>query len=145
MVRWGMPEAADCEEIKHKVPAIRERAGRQLVYIAVMPESLPKLEEPERELLMDLTEAVLPACEKLMIVMEGEGFRAAIIRSAVTALMLLTRRTNALRVVDTLETALEQTEPWLPKDRRALARVVQAVGNPVPESLGGARITRRTS
>ena len=136
MVRWGVPEVADCEEIKARIPALRERAGKPLVYIAVMPADLPKLEDDHRKILMDLTEAVLPACHKLIIVMEGTGFRAAILRSAMTAVMLLTRRHDTLRVVDSLDVALELTDPWLPTDRRAIARVMREIGNPVPESLG---------
>jgi hypothetical protein len=114
LVRWGTPEPADCARIEQLIPELRARAGTPLEYIAVMPADLPSLAEPERKLLMDLTEAVLPHCRRLTIVIEARGFRGAILRSTMTALTLLTRRHDTLRAVDSIEAALEQSADHLP-------------------------------
>jgi hypothetical protein len=114
LVRWGMPEPADCMRIQQLIPQLRARAGKPLDYIAVMPADLPTLAEPERKLLMGLTEAVLPHCRRLTIVIEARGFRGAILRSTMTALTLLTRRHDTLRAVDSIEVALEQSADHLP-------------------------------
>jgi hypothetical protein len=114
LVRWGTPEPADCARIQQVIPELRARAGKPLEYIAVMPAELPSLGEPERKLLMDLTEAVLPHCRRLTIVIEARGFRGAILRSTMTALTLLTRRHDTLRAVDSIEAALEQSADHLP-------------------------------
>lgn len=114
VVRWVVPEAADRAHIERLIPNLRARAGKPLEYIAVMPADAPAFGEPERKLLMDLTEAVLPHCRRLTIVIEARGFRGAILRSTMTAVTLLTRRHDTLRVVESIEAALELSGDHLP-------------------------------
>lgn len=133
VVRWGAPTAEDCEAIKERVQAQRERCERGLVYLAIMPAELPNLDDGTRRLLMDLTEAVIPACDKLLIAMEAGGFRGAILRSAMTAVTLLTRRHDVLRVVDSVDAAVGLIAERLPADREGLAAAIEATGSPVPE------------
>lgn len=128
VVRWGPPEAADVDEIKREVPAVRRASGKPLVYIAIMPGDLPNLDEAQRKLLTDLTEAILPDCVTVAIVMEARGFRGAILRSAMTAVSLLTRKHNTIRVVDSLEGALEFAGDKLAVDRARVEQTLAEVG-----------------
>lgn len=126
VVLWGMPEPTDRARIERLIPELRARAGKPLEYIALMPADAPTLGEAERKLLIELTEAVLPHCRQLTIVIEARGFRGAILRSTMTALTLLTRWHDTLRVVDSIEAALELSAdhlpPW-PMVRQALREV----------------------
>jgi hypothetical protein len=127
VVRWGSPEPADVDELQRAVPAARQACGKDLIYIAIMPGDLPNLDEGQRKLLMDLTEAILPHCSALLIVMEARGFRGALLRSAMTAVTLLTRKHNTLRVVDSLEAAIEFTAKQS-GDRELVERVLRQAG-----------------
>lgn len=135
VVRWGTPEPADRARIERLIPELRARAGKPLEYIAVMPADSPTLGEPERKLLMELTEAVLPHCRRLTIVIEARGFRGAILRSTMTAVTLLTRRSDTLRVVDSIDAALEQSAEHLPP-RPMVRQALREVGC----ELGDARV-----
>jgi hypothetical protein len=128
VVRWGAPEAADVDEIKGAVPVIHEACGKELIYIAVMPGDLPNLDDGQRKLLMELTEAILPHCSAVLIVMEARGFRGALLRSAMTAVTLLTRKHNTLRVVDSIEAAVEIVAEKLPGGRDLVERTLRKVG-----------------
>jgi hypothetical protein len=129
VVRWGSPEAADVDEIKRIVPSVKRSIGKDLVYIAIMPADLPNLDEEQRKLLMDLTESILPSCALLIIVMESRGFRGAILRSAMTAVTMLTRKHETMRVVDSVAAALETAANKLPVDRKLVERVFLDAGS----------------
>jgi hypothetical protein len=114
VVCWGMPEPTDCARIQRLIPELRARAGKPLEYISVMPADAPTLGEPERKLLLELTDAVLPYCRRMTIVIEARGFRGAILRSTMTAVTLLARRHDMLRVVDSIDAAIELSAEHLP-------------------------------
>lgn len=126
VVRWGVPDAADRARIEHDVPHLHARAGRPLLYLAVMPADTPPLGDAERRLLMDMSDVVLPYCRRLIIVVEARGLRGAMLRSAMTAVSLLSRRRDTLRVVDSIEAAIElcgDELPELPMVRQVLREV----------------------
>jgi hypothetical protein len=126
IVRWGAPERGDCEQIQRKLAEVRVRSDKPLVYLSIMPADSPALDEAQRRVLAELTEAVLPHCAHLSMVVEARGVRGAILRSAMTAVILLSRRHDTLAVVDSIEAALERTRgklPPLPMVRQALREV----------------------
>src|SRR5690606_2652458 len=105
---------------------LHARAGRPLLYLAVMPADTPPLGDVERRLLMDMSDVVLPYCRRLIIVVEARGLRGAMLRSAMTAVSLLSRRRDTLRVVDSIEAAIElcgDELPELPMVRQVLREV----------------------
>lgn len=124
VVLWAMPEPSDRARIERLIPELRARAGKPLEYIAVMPADAPTLGEPERKLLMELTEAVLPHCRRLTFVIEARGVRGAILRSTMT---LMTRRHDMLRVVDSIDAALELSADHLPP-RPMVRQALREVG-----------------
>jgi hypothetical protein len=130
VVRWGTPELADCVRIAHLIPELRARAGKPLDYIAVIPADLPTLEEPERRLLIELIEAVVPHCRRLTIVIESRGIRGAMLQ---VALSNLTRRHAALRTVDSLDAALALSAEHLPP-RPMVRQVFHEVGCEFPKA-----------
>jgi hypothetical protein len=127
VVLWVMPEPTDLARIERLIPELRARAGKPLEYIAVMPADAPTLGEPERKLLMELIEAVLPHCRRLTIVVEARGVRGAILRSTMMAVTLLTRRHDALRVVDSIDAAIELSAEHLPP-RPMVRQALREVG-----------------
>lgn len=138
VVHWGVPNSDDCKRVEAQIRRQRQRASRQLVYLAVMPADLPSLDENGRKLLMELTEAVLPDCERLVIIIEAGGFRGALLRSAMTAVTLVTRRADALKVVANVDAAYELVAASLPGDRRGVSRALASAGATLPASLSAA-------
>jgi hypothetical protein len=130
VVRWGTPELADCVRIARLIPELRARAGKPLDYIAVIPADLPTLGESERSLLIELIETVVPHCRRLTIVIEARGIRGALLQVALSVLM---RRHDALRTVDSLDAALEQSAEHLPP-RPMVRQVFREVGCEFPKA-----------
>ena len=104
-VHWGVPEQADADRILAEVAALAG-AHESLCYAAVMPESLPRLDEVQGKLLMALTEALLERCEAVCVVVEARGFRGAILRSMLTAVNFVTGKHDRVRFVDDDEQAI---------------------------------------
>jgi hypothetical protein len=136
VVRWGTPEPADRAELEAAVPEIRRAAARPLVYVGIMDAETPPLGEPERRLLTGVTQALLPHCGRLAIVVEGRGFRGAIMRSAMTAVSLLSGRHDGLKIVDSIECALAHASRELP----ARELVLDAIAKLDAANLPSARV-----
>lgn len=114
IVRWGHPKPGDRATIEGALLEVRARVGAPLVYVAVLPADTPPFGEEERRLLAELTRALLPHCARIITVIEARGFRAAMLRSAMTAVTLLTGRRDSLHIADSLDTALELASAELP-------------------------------
>jgi len=135
VVRWGVPDQGDFASIGGEVERLHRRAGCPLIYVAIMPADLPNLDESARKGLLELTERVLPLCETLVIVIEARGFKGAIARSAMTAITLLTRRHDKLRIVDSIDAAIELVRAELPGDHARLRAAIVSTGTSAPVSL----------
>jgi hypothetical protein len=136
VVRWGEPAPADFERIVREVTDLRERTGQDVLYLGIMPEDMPKIEQQDSKRFMKLVEDVLPMCSMLCVSMEMRGFRAAIIRSAMAAVTLLTRRHDKLRFVDSTAAALDTCKNLHLADRGAMARAIEQTGSTVPPGFG---------
>lgn len=132
VVRWGRPEPADFERIIREVTSLRDAAGVDILYLGIMPEDMPKLEQDDNKRLMKLTQDLLPLCKMVCVAMEMRGFRGAIIRSTMTAVTLVTRRHDKLRFVDTVEAALEASKPHHPATPGEIGRAIETAGGTAP-------------
>lgn len=107
-VQWGAPEPADLPKVLAAVSEQRERCGRPLAYVALMGGESARLSEEGRKTLMDLTDKVLPLCDKLVVVIEAEGFAASILRSALTAMSMVSGRRGILLYEADVDVALKK-------------------------------------
>ena len=128
VVRWGAPEADDFRRIPEQVRVAEQQAGRKLLYLGIMPEDMPRIDDAARKGFMELTEGIIDHCDKVIVVFEARGFRGAIMRSAMAAVMLLTGRYDKLKFVDCLETAMKLGEDLLPGNRAAVDAALRDVG-----------------
>jgi hypothetical protein len=136
VVRWGDPTDEDFDRVIAEVEQLRQSCGVDILYLGIMPATMSPIDDTGRKGFMRLTEGVLPHCKLLTVAFEARGFRGAIMRSAMTAVTLLTRRYSQLRFFDTTDAALEAgREHWL-EDRTAMAKAITATGNEVPPCLG---------
>lgn len=107
-------------------------------YLAVMPDDMPALSDVAKAELTSLSEELLPSCSMVAVALEARGFRGAIVRSAMTAITLLTRRYQQLRFVDSVEAALEACAPYQTIDRPRIAKTLREAGIDVPPSFAAA-------
>ncbi|NVB40125.1 hypothetical protein G6O69_19925 [Pseudenhygromyxa sp. WMMC2535] len=138
VVRWGLPEIRDCAIIDEKVKRLRETSGREVVYIAVIPEDLNNFDEDQRARFERLSEGLMPLLDRMVIVIQATGFRGAVMRSMTTALILVARRANTLKVVSSLDAALDEVLDRLPSDHVAVADAFREAGVDVPAKLPAA-------
>lgn len=139
VVRWGDPTTEDFDRVIAEVEALRSSCGRDLLYVGIMPATMPPIDDDARKGFMRLTEGVLPHCQLVSVAFEARGFRGAIMRSAMTAVTLLTRRYDKLRFFDTTEAAVEAgRELWL-EDRDAMANAIESTGGEAPPCLRAAK------
>jgi hypothetical protein len=126
----------DFERIVREVTDLRQRTGQDVLYLGIMPEDMPKVEQEDSKRFMKLVEDVLPMCSMLCVSMEMRGFRAAIIRSAMAAVTLLTRRHDKLRssIPRRPRSTLANTFIW--RTVVPMARAIEQTGSIVPPGFG---------
>ncbi len=133
VIRWGDPTPQDFLEVPRTVAELRERVGRPLVYLAVLPNEVGRIDDTARKGFTELTEQVLEHSEIVLIVFEARGFRGAMLRSALTAVTLLTRRRDTLKYLDSIATALTVAKDQLPADDAAVRAAIERTGSVAPE------------
>lgn len=132
VVRWGKPAPEDFDRIVREVTDLREQTGKDILYLGIMPDDMPMVDQRDSKRFMKLIEDVLPMCSMLCVAMEMRGFRAAIIRSAMAAVTMLTRRHDKLRFVDSTATALDACEAFHLADKTAMGRAIEQTGANTP-------------
>lgn len=133
VIRWGDPTPEDFVEVPRTVAELRESVGRPLIYLAVLPGEIGRIDDTGRKGFTELTEQVLEHSELVLIVFEARGFRGAMLRSALTAVTLLTRRRDTLKYLDSIATALGVARDRLPADDGAVRAAIERTGSQAPE------------
>lgn len=135
VVRWGDPVDEDFDHVVAEVERLRQSCGEDILYLGIMPATMSPIDDDARKGFMRLTEGVLPHCKLVSVAFEARGFRGAIMRSAMTAVTLLTRRYSQLRFFDTTDAALEAGRDFWLEDREAMAEAITRTGHDVPPCL----------
>lgn len=133
VIRWGDPAPEDFVEVPRTVAELRKSIGRPLVYLAVLPGEIGRIDDAGRKGFTELTEQVLEHSEIVLIVFEARGFRGAMLRSALTAVTLLTRRRDTLKYLDSVASALTIAKDRLPPDVAAVRAAIERTGSVAPE------------
>jgi len=113
-VLWGRPTAADMDDVQQAVEAAAASCGRPVVYVTRVPADAPPPCASARARLDELMPSFVKACSTYHVVLEGEGFGAAMKRAILTGLFQLTWRRKTFFVhADAKEVA-----PSLPEECR---------------------------
>jgi hypothetical protein len=131
-VRWMAPKIEDVSRVAAEFFQAYQRFGNRIVYVAIVPE---ECEPPDDAVRMAMTrgrDEVLPYCESMHIVMEGQGFRYAILRNALATMQFFGRGRDQVRIYRTLDEALvklvRSASPGYEIDRNALLAKARAIG-----------------
>lgn len=107
-VKWVIPEVSDAEKIVADVRRHSEERGGLVRYIAIIGAAIDPPSEEVRASMKENIDALLKYCESLHLVVEGKGFRRAMVRSIGTGIFLLSKNRGRTFAHDTVEHALER-------------------------------------
>ncbi len=92
LVRWEQSVTTqDVQEVENAVKEAYNQVGPRLSYVAVIPSDVPPPESSVRDALANSSKRVSSLCSSMHLVIEGQGFRRAIIRSIITGIVFITR------------------------------------------------------
>lgn len=89
---WGAPEVADVEKVRSAVEAAAATCGHPIVYVTRVPVDAPAPNAQVREKLDQMLPGLLQAFSTYHVVLEGEGFAAAMKRGVLTGMFQLSWR-----------------------------------------------------
>jgi len=86
---WGKPVRADVDRVEAHLRASAEQFGGPVVYITRVPVEAPAPDADVRKYLNSVMPRVIESCSTYHVVLEGNGFLAAMKRGIVTSLFQL--------------------------------------------------------
>ncbi len=126
-VRWIAPTVMDTHIVTGRFREEVERAGRSLTYVAIVPEECGVPDDATRTAMVAERDKVILDCDAMYIVMEGAGFKHAILRNAMAAMLLVVgSRDKRVVVGRSLDEALSQAARSAPPERRFSVPAVMA-------------------
>lgn len=112
VVRWGRhPEVADVQMQTLEMTAARKRQGKPMVALYIMPPDSQPPDNDFRKAQAASLPAIFANLEYAIAVFEGTGFIASLKRSALVAILLLSKQRHSVYVRQSLEDALILNPP----------------------------------
>jgi hypothetical protein len=112
VLRWGLrPEVEDIAAQSLEIAEARSRQGKLLVGLFIMPIDSAAPDDAFRKQQALYLPAIFANLEFAIAVFEGNGFIASLKRSALVAILLLSKQRHPLYVRQSLEAALIQDPP----------------------------------
>lgn len=119
---WGRPTVADMEIVKEALEAAAAACGHPVVYVTRVPVDAPPPDALTRAKIDQLMPGFLQVCSTYHVVLEGEGFGAAVKRGILTGMFQLSWRRKTFFVHATVnEVERSVAAPQQPAVREVLA------------------------
>jgi hypothetical protein len=139
---WGKPSLEDIDLVKRAVEAAAAACGQPVVYVTRVPPDAPPPDALFRARLDQEMPNLMKACSSYHVVLEGEGFGAAMKRGILTGMFQLSWRRKTFFVhADTAD-----VERAVAADNRAAVRQLLAVARArglLNRSLSEPNVTQR--
>jgi hypothetical protein len=111
-IRWGdRPEPADVAAYAAEIARAKEREGRPIVALFVMPPDSGAPPEDFRKVQAAQLPTIMSNLEFAVAVFEGTGFTTSLKRSALVAILLLSPKRHPIYVRSSVEDALLRDPP----------------------------------
>jgi hypothetical protein len=120
-VKWIVPQVLDTEGIMDDVRALNRTRGRQVHYVAIIGADVDPPSEDVRASMRRNIDELLRYCASVHLVIEGKGFRRAMVRSIGTGIFLLSKNRGRTFSHDTVEHALAR----IGLDAGAIAKTIE--------------------
>jgi hypothetical protein len=105
-VRWETPQITDIIRIKTELAKAYDANHGPVIYVTIAPEDSAPPDEAMRKGFVDSMEEVLKYCDTMHFVMEGQGFKHSILRSALATVLLVRAQRTRTFVHRSLDEAL---------------------------------------
>jgi hypothetical protein len=89
---WGRPTVEDMNRVRAALQVAADACGHPVVYITRVPRNAPPPDGAARARLDELMPGIVSVCSSYHVVLEGDGFGAAIKRGILTGLFQLSWR-----------------------------------------------------
>lgn len=89
---WGKPTPDDMNRVRAALQVAADECGHPVVYITRVPVKAPPPDAASRARLDELMPGILSVCSSYHVVLEGDGFGAAVKRGILTGLFQLSWR-----------------------------------------------------
>lgn len=132
VVLWKEATPAACNDLIAQLRVARQRAGKPLVYLAVMPADLPRINDDGRQALLELVNVLADLTAIACVAMEARGFSGAAVRAMLSGIMLVTGKSGRVRFVDSLHAAWDACRAQHPADQDKMRDALARVGLTVP-------------
>ena len=120
---WGKPEIADMDRVLSALTLGAAACGHPVVYVTRVPERAPPPDAQVRARLDELMPRLMKACSTYHVVLEGDGFGAAVKRGILTGAFQLTWRRKTFFVHAQTSQIASVVDP---AERHALALLLDA-------------------
>ena len=119
-VRWrATPTLAPLQQILERVQAAAQASGRPIAFVMEIDASVGAPEAEFRRRSVDAVERVGASIACLAVVLRTTGLRAAILRSVITGITMLAKRSFPVRVIPSLH---EEARTWVADHVRGSAQ-----------------------
>lgn len=105
-VRWQKPVVADVDLILDEVKHGRNRLGKKLFYLCIIPVDSDPPSDEVRGRMKDLIHSLLEDVNSLHFVVEGSGLKNSIFRSVLTGTLFVLSTRHSTHVHVSMEAAL---------------------------------------
>ena len=105
-VRWQAPAMSDVLPLLRAVQKATARVGMPVIGISILPEDSPPPTDDVRKAMARSMDDLLAATDSLHFIMEGEGFRHSIGRSALATILLFSANRKKVFVHPSVQLAL---------------------------------------
>lgn len=95
---WGKPTMQDFDRVKAELQVAADKHGRPVVYITRVPVNAPPPDTAARARLDALMPSIMALCASYHVVLEGDGFGAALKRGILTGMFQLNWRRRTFYV-----------------------------------------------
>lgn len=89
---WGRPTPADMDRVQAALKAAAEACGHPVVYVTRVPVNAPPPDAAARARLDQIMPSIVSVCSSYHVVLEGDGFGAAVKRGILTGMFQLSWR-----------------------------------------------------
>jgi hypothetical protein len=89
---WGKPTPDDMDRVRAALQAAADACGHPVVYITRVPVNAPPPDAAARARLDELMPGIVSVCSSYHVVLEGDGFGAAVKRGILTGMFQLSWR-----------------------------------------------------
>lgn len=119
---WGLPTVDDVDRVLLAIETAAQASGRPVVYVARIPAKAPPPDAATRSRIDTVMPRLMQVCSTYHVLLEGEGFAAAVKRGVLIGLFQLTWRRGTF-FVHAVTTTL--TRGLSTADARAVGEVLQ--------------------